>query len=202
MNQIKNIDRFGHKYYKDKKDNLRLAINKIHNNKLSDDYLTKVNYSNKAYNSNNINKDYYFKFDKNENSNGFYNIKRSDIIDNNHEAHTYINKNFNKKKNLSNKCLNEKKKMSICYKLKILKEDKKNTELNNTNKNSLDKNNLNEIKRSKWINSNNILTNISKINMSSLPSITIDMNILNKNNMKYLIIFLMNDKIYNKNKFF
>ena len=197
INGVKNKDGGGHKYYKDKKDNLRLTINKVHNNKISDDYLTKVNYSSKAHNSNNINKDYFLKYDIDENINALHNTQKNDIIHYNHETYTYIHRNINENQNLSNKCLKEKKQNNNFYKFKILNENKKNTEFNNTNKNSVDKNknNLNEIKKSKWINSNNIINNISKINMSGFPSITIDMNVLNKNNMKYLKFY---DSIKNK----
>ena len=198
INGVKNIDGGGHKYYKDKKDNLRLTINKVYNNnKISDDYLTKVNYSSKAHNSNNINKDYYLKYDIDENINTLYNTQKNDIINNNHENYSYIHRNIYDNKNLSNKCLKEKKQDNNCIKFRILNENKNNTEFNDTNKNSVDKNknNLNEIKKSKWITSNNIITNISKINMNGFPSITIDMNILNKNNMKYLKFY---DSIKNK----
>ena len=185
--QEKEIQEAGHKYYKEKKENLRLTINKIHNNKISDDYLSKINYSNKAHNSNNINKNYYLKYDINDKAKDIYNTERNEMINNNNnqESYTYAHRDMEQKNNLSNKCLNIKKEKNG-YKINFLNEDKNITEVKRGNKNSSEKDNNNEAKKIPWINASNIINNISKINISSLPSITIDMNVLNKNNMKYL----------------
>ena len=78
-----------------------------------------------------------------------------------------------------------------CFSGKIssLNEEKKTNENFEKIPNSFDKRNL------KNISTNNLLTNISKINKGSFPPITIDMNVLNKNNQKYLKFY---DAIKNK----
>ena len=169
-NQIKN--------YKDKKDNLRLTLNKIHNNIVSDDYLTKINFPNKAFNSN-VYKDNYLKY------NNYYNTERNEILNNNNIPENYINRNNGDNNILSNNNSLEKKE-NISYKVKLLNKNKKINQLNNNN----------EKKKNKLsINTNNIISSISKINNGNFPSITIDMNILNKNNQKYLKYY---DSIKNK----
>ena len=171
------------KYYKDKKENLRLTLNKIHNNKISDDYITKNSVSRKILNSNDINKDNYDIYEKSNNT------ERNEMINKNniHKTYVYINRNSDENKIFSNKGLIEKK-QDNSNENKFLNKNKKVNELNNNNNNDKNKNKL-------IINTNNIISSISKINNGNFPSITIDMNILNKNNMKYLKFY---DSIKNK----
>ena len=189
----------GHKYFNEKKDNLRLSLNKINNNKISDNYLTKINYSNKINNSNDINRGY--NLENKEDNNDIYNTERKEMINSIvNEKYNYINRNsYNK--NMTNNNVNNEKKENNNNKEKIINEDIKINEINNNinSNNNISiskKDENNEIKKNKiLINTSNLIANIGKINLSSLPSITIDMNILNKNNMKYLKFY---DSIKNK----
>ena len=173
------------KCYKDKRDNLSLTINKI-NNKISDSYITRLNNTNKIFNSNDFKKDYNVRNDINEKEKDFNKTERRDKAVN-HQTYTYIHKNIND--DISNKCINEGK-QSISYKTKILNGIKKSNECNEDKNNNCEKENNDDKNRNKW--STNI---INKINISNFPSITIDMNILNKNNKKYLKLY---DAIKNK----
>ena len=173
------------KCYKDKRDNLSLTINKI-NNKISDSYITRLNNTNKIFNSNDFKKDYNVRNDINEKEKDFNKTERRDKAVN-HQTYTYIHKNIND--DISNKYINEGK-QSISYKTKILNGIKKSNECNEDKNNNCEKENNDDKNRNKW--STNI---INKINISNFPSITIDMNILNKNNKKYLKLY---DAIKNK----
>ena len=186
---MRNNEKEEYKYYKDKKGNLRLTIYKIDNNKLTDEYLTKINYSNKE---NNANKEYYVKYELNGRKGNFYNTERNDRNNSNNQKYSYIRRSLHENKNLSNKCINNKKETNN-YRFK-LSDGKKIEEFNSNN--SYEKNKNIDNKINKWnISTNNIINNINKINISNLPSITIDMNILNKNNSKYLKYY---DSIKNK----
>ena len=181
--EIKSREKEEDKYYKDKTENLRLILNKMDNNKLSDEYFTKINYSNKEIKSKNYNNEYYTKYQLTERRDNYFDTERNDKINSNNKQYSYVQMSFNNNKNLSNKSLKDKHEINN-YKIKNLNRDKKIEEDNNNNsyekKKSIDKLN-------KWnINTNTIINNINKININNLPSITIDMNILNKNNKKYL----------------
>ena len=185
---IKNMEIEKNNIYKDKKGNLRLSINKI-NNKVSDGSITKLNNTNKALNTNNIKKDYYLRYGINEKGEDLYKTERNGHSIN-HQTYTYIQKMD--ENDLSNKYFNEEK-HNNSFKSKILNGDKKIDEYKINNNNSCEKDNNKDKNKNKW--STYFINNISKINISSLPSITIDMNILNKNNKKYLKFY---DAIKNK----
>ena len=136
-------------------------------------------------------KTYYLKFNNKRKKNGLYRYSVNGK-DPNNEVFTYVHKKLNENKILSNKNINSKK-MAIHHKLKILNKNKNNTE-------NLDLNNSCELEDNKQnkkdkIKTNDIIANINKITISSYHSITIDMNILNQNNMKYLKFY---DSIKNK----
>ena len=150
-----------------------------------------MNNANKALNTNNIKKDYYLRYGINEKGGDLYKTERNGHSIK-HHTYTYIKKlNEN---DLSNKYFNEEK-QNNSFKNKILNGDKKIKEYNINNNNSCEKDNNkdNNKNKNKW--STYFINNISKINISSFPSITIDMNILNKNNKKYLKFY---DAIKNK----
>ena len=113
-----------------------------------------------------------------------YEYQRTERNRNHHEIYTYIHKNTNDIKNKNEHTNNN----FIINKYRINTNQEKE-EISKIN-NSYDK----ESKYDKNIITNNKI-NINKFNMSNLPSITIDMNILNKNNSKYLKFY---DAIKNK----
>ena len=176
---IKSKEKEKNKYYTNNNNNMRFTIKKIYN-KLSENDIMQLNSTNKALNikkylNHNINqkKNKIFKSERSEKS---INIQNETYIHRNKNENSISKKLFGKKKN--------------SYKTKIIKE--KNNE-NNEKDNSDDKeNNYSKIKNKL---TTTIITNISKMNISNFPSITIDMNILNKNNQKYLKLY---DAIKNK----
>ena len=178
----------GNENFKERKRKLRLLTNNINKNYLNDEYLDKANL-NKEYEQNNINNTHQLIYNMETKAKDLFKTDRNERK-NNHETYTYAHKNMNE--NFSNKCLAHKK-LPNNYKLKLLNRDKKNMKYHNPNeiKEVYDEkqNNI------KGISANNIINNIGKINISNLPSITIDMNVLNKNNMKYLKFY---DAIKNK----
>ena len=173
-----------------KKERFRLNTNNTYNYKKREKahYSSKINNSNNVYNSNDINNSYYFKYNLNEKRNELYNNDRNENEINN-DTYTYI-KNMNDR--LSNKNLNDRKKKIYCrYNIS-------NTEKNNSE--NYDINNCCEYENNKQnktnrITSYNAITNNNKRNIYYLPSITIDMNVLNQNNKKYLRLY---DAIKNK----
>ena len=175
-----------------KKENLKLNINKIYNNKISDNFIHKVNYLSNAHISTNINNG-RLKYDNNEENYDLYNTERIDNLNSNtYETYPYSDRNVNDKY-LSNKSLFIKNQNTSC-KSKLINDNKIAIEYYNNKKNRI-KDNNEEIKKNKLQNNNNIISNVSKIKMNIFPSITIDMNVLNKNNTKYLKFY---DSIKNK----
>ena len=179
----------GNENLKERKRRLRLFTNNINKNYLNDEYLNKTNLD-KEYEQNNIN---------NTQQLVIYNMetKLKDLFKTNrnerakdHKTYTYAHKNMNE--NLSNKCLAHKK-FPNNYKFKLLTGGKKMMEYYNSNE--IKEANDKKQNTKKGISTNNIINNIGKINIGNLPSITIDMNVLNKNNMKYLKFY---DAIKNK----
>ena len=130
------------------------------------------------------NKNPYYS-NKNINIDNKYNNRQSEIkkiekSQNHHETYIYVHRNT-KEINHTNDYL----KNSNRYRI------------NNKDREEISKVNIsyeNQNKYDKYSRKNNKL-NINKFNMSNLPSITIDMNVLNKNNNKYLKLY---DAIKNK----
>ena len=176
----------GNENLKEDKEKLRNIVTNLNNKENKKYYLKKVNYTSKAHNSN---IDNFITFNMNKKGVDFYKSDRNGLNINNKEAYTYTHKSLKENKNLSNKFLNDKKKTNT-FKYRFLNGEQK-VDLHNAN-NSCEAEKQN---KKKIIATNNIITNINKINISNLPSITIDMNILNQNNMKYLKLY---DAIKNK----
>ena len=170
------------KYYKSKINNLRFTDNKIHN-KFSEKDITKLNKTNKALSIKN-----YFNYDINGKVNNIYKTeinKESINLRNNAFIHRNITENSISKKLFA--------KNKYSYKTSIINEEQKINGNREKTDNSCNKdNNNNTIKN---LLAANIITNISKMNIGNFPSITIDMNVLNKNNQKYLKLY---DAIKNK----
>jgi len=178
----------GNENLQERKKKLHLLTNNIKKNYLNEEYLNKVNL-NKEYEQNNINNTHKVIYNMETNIKDIFKTDRNERIKN-HETYTYAHKNMNE--NFSNKCLANKK-LPNNYKFKLLNGDKKIMEYHNSNE--FKEVNDGKQNKKKGISTNNIINNIGKINISNLPSITIDMNVLNKNNMKYLKFY---DAIKNK----
>ena len=117
-----------------KKENLKLNINKIYNNKISDNFLHKMNYLSNVHISTNINNG-RLKYDINEETNDLYNTERTEILNSNiYETYPYSARNENDKY-LSNKSLFWKNQNNSC-KSKLLSENKNTTEYYNLKKKS------------------------------------------------------------------
>lgn len=171
------------KYFKDKNDNLKLRMNII-SNRVFKRSIKQFNNTDKSINSENYNKNNHSRCDINGKGDK---TERNDNSTN-HQTYTYIRRNMND--DISNKYSNDDKN-SKYYKTKILnKENKKNERDENKNTNSCDKKNDYGKNKNKWT-----INIMNKMNISNFPSITIDMNILNKNNKKYLELY---DAIKNK----
>ena len=168
--------------------NIRRKIEKRYNNsniKEQEESIEKgkeesSNYKNKIYYSKKFDKKEINKYNIN---NRQYENQKTEKNKRNHEIYTYIHKNTNEIKDKNNIMNNNYK-----YQVNNYKEKEEISKINNSYENDIryDKN-------SRVNNKFNI--NINKLRKSNLPSITIDMNILNMNNNKYL-------KLYNaiKNK--
>ena len=138
-----------------------------------------LNYSNK----NIISKNFY-KFSNINNTDRKYEYEKNKK---NHETYTYIHKNNNDTKN-KNDCLNN----NLLYTKYIGNLHKEKEEISKIN-NSYDNN---EIKfNNNYRIDNKLNINLNKYKKQNLPSITIDMNVLNKNNKKYVKLY---DAIKNK----
>ena len=151
--------------------------------KLKEEIINKnFNYSNK----NIISKNFY----KNNNINNTdrqYEFKKIERNRKNHETYTYIHKNNNDIKNKNDNLNNNFHHMK--YRGNTNKEKEEISKINN----SYD---INEIKYDNNYRIDKKLNiNINKFNKPNLPSITIDMNLLNKNNKKYVKLY---DAIKNK----
>ena len=136
----------------------------------------------------NIKKNYKY----NINNKSFKIIENNKDNRRNHETYTYIHKNINnindnKNKNNNDININDNK----YQRYKIINNNKNIEEISKIN-NSYDNNK--KFEKNYGIH-NKIFSNINKISMTNLPSFTIDMNILNKNNNKYLKFY---DAIKNK----
>ena len=138
----------------------------------------KINIINNKTNGEYINKGNYLNKALNIKKNYRYNINNNnnDILDS-------YEKNINKKNH--NEMRNNK------YNRNIILNDKNIEEISKIN-NSYE--NVKKYDKNYKLN-NKLISNINKINMANLPSFTIDMNILNKNNNKYLKFY---DAIKNK----
>ena len=131
------------------------------------------------------NKNIYYS-NKNINVNNKYNngqneIKKIEKNKNHHETYIYVHRN-SKEKNRTND---------------YIKNYNNKYRINNKGKEEISKVNIsyeNQNKYEKYSRKSNKL-NMNKFSMSNLPSITIDMNVLNKNNNKYLKLY---DAIKNK----
>jgi hypothetical protein len=179
----------GNENLKERKRKLRLLTNNINKNYLNDEYLNNNVNLNKEYEQNIINNTHQLIYNLEIKDKDLFKTDRNERK-NNHETYTYAHKNMNE--NFSNKCIAYKK-LPNNYKLKLLNGDKKIIEYHN--KNEIKEVDDEKQNKKKGISTNNIINNIGKINISNLPSITIDMNVLNKNNMKYLKFY---DAIKNK----
>ena len=173
------------KYHKDKNDNVKVRMNII-NTKMSKRSITQLNNTDKSINSEKYNKNYCSRYDINSRGDK---TERNDKSAN-HQTYTYIRRNMNE--DISNKYFNEGKKTKY-FKTRILNGEKKiNEHYENNNTSSCDKKNNNDKNKNKNKWTINIM---NKINISNFPSITIDMNILNKHNKEYLKLY---DAIKNK----
>ena len=148
--------------------------------KLREEMINKnVNYSNK----NIISKNFY-KYSNINNTDRKYEYEKNKK---NHETYTYIHKNNNDTKN-KNDCLNN----NLLYTKYIGNLNKEKEEISKIN-NSYDNNEIKSNNNYRIDNKLNI--NLNKYKKPNLPSITIDMNVLNKNNKKYVKLY---DAIKNK----
>ena len=117
----------------------------------------------------------------NKYNNGQNEIKKIEKNKNHHETYIYVHRN-SKEKNRTND---------------YIKNYNNKYRINNKGKEEISKVNIsyeNQNKYEKYSRKSNKL-NMNKFSMSNLPSITIDMNVLNKNNNKYLKLY---DAIKNK----
>ena len=174
-------DKDKNKYYKSKIDKLRFTDKKIYN-KFSEKDITKLSKTNKALSIKN-----YLNYDINGKENNIYKAEVNEESTN-PRNNAFMHRNINK--NCISKNLLEKNKYS--YKTSIINEEQKINGNHEKTDNSCNKDNNNTIRN---LLAANIITNISKMNIGNFPSITIDMNVLNKNNQKYLKLY---DAIKNK----
>ena len=174
-------DKDKNKYYKSKIDKLRFTDKKIYN-KFSEKDITKLSKTNKALSIKN-----YLNYDINGKENNIYKTEVNEESTN-PRNNAFMHRNINK--NCISKNLLEKNKYS--YKTSIINEEQKINGNHEKTDNSCNKDNNNTIRN---LLAANIITNISKMNIGNFPSITIDMNVLNKNNQKYLKLY---DAIKNK----
>ena len=132
-----------------------------------------IYYSNRNLNINTNNTNNKYNRSQNE-------IKKIEKNKNHHETYIYVHRNTNEINHTNDYLKNS-------NKYRISNKDREEiSKVNNSYEN--------QNKYEKYSRKNNKI-NINKFSMSSLPSITIDMNVLNKNNNKYLKLY---DAIKNK----